>query len=195
MKYKVGDKVRVKNNLQDDVFYGKVPYAKTMEKYKGEVLTIDSISKEYYFVKEDYGKFKWTDEMLEPIEEMSVEEAIKLSGKLCSGSICDECPVFKARKKYSEGCNVFKKEHTEEYLEILKKWKADHEKKPIQTENAWFILIMDTNRKIVHEEKLDVPCDGTFNLDYEQRVALKRYCNEHDGKFIAVREFRSVVKE
>ena len=153
MKYKVGEKVRVKNNLQDDVFYGKVPYAKTMEKYKGEVLTIDSISKEYYFVKEDYGKFKWTDEMLEPVEEMSTEEAIKLSGKMCSSSACYECPVFKSREKYGEMCNVFKKEHAEEYLEILKQWKADHEKKPIEMENVIYIVVLDEKRNVVYEEK------------------------------------------
>lgn len=191
MKYKVGDKVRVKNNLQDDVFYGKVPYAKTMEKYKGEVLTIDSISKEYYFVKEDYGKFKWTDEMLEPVEEMSTEEAIKLSGKMCSSSACYECPVFKSREKYGEMCNVFKKEHAEEYLEILKQWKADHEKKPIEMENVIYIVVLDEKRNVVYEEKTN---GVVVTTDMKEEV-LKKYCSEHDGKYYAISERRCVVKE
>lgn len=191
MKYKVGEKVRVKNNLQDDVFYGKVPYAKTMEKYKGEVLTIDSISKEYYFVKEDYGKFKWTDEMLEPVEEMSTEEAIKLSGKMCSSSACYECPVFKSREKYGEMCNVFKKEHAEEYLEILKQWKADHEKKPIEMENVIYIVVLDEKRNVVYEEKTN----GVVVTTGMKEEVLKKYCSEHDGKYYAISERRCVVKE
>lgn len=195
MKYKVGDKVKIKENLITGETYGGVYFGINMREYKGKEAIVKKVGNIAYHLDIDEKAYWWADEMLEPVEEMSAEEAIKLSGKMCSSSACYECPVFKSREKYGEMCNVFKKEHAEEYLEILKQWKADHEKKPIQTENAWFILIMDTNRKIVHEEKLDVPCDGTVNLDYEQRVALKRYCNEHDGKFIAVREFRSVVKE
>ena len=194
MKYKVGDKVRVKNNLQDDVFYGKVPYAKTMEKYKGEVLTIDSISKDYYFVKEDYGKFKWTDEMLEPVEEMSAEEAIKLSGKLCSSSVCYECPVFKSREKYSEMCNVFKKEHAEEYLEILKQWKADHEKKPIETEFIWCLLVVEEKTHIVKYEK-PLKIERERTTDEQKEELLREWCSEHDGKYYVTTERRCVVKE
>lgn len=194
MRYKVGDNVRVKNNLQDDVFYGKVPYAKTMEKYKGEVLTIDSISKDYYFVKEDYGKYKWTDEMFETVEEMSAEEAIKLSGKMCSSSACYECPVFKSRKKYGEMCNVFKKEHAEEYLEILKQWKADHEKKPIETEFGWYMLVVEEKTHIVKCEKpLKLKRERT--MDEQKEELLREWCSEHDGKYYVTTERRCVVKE
>lgn len=195
MKYKVGDKVRVKENLQEDVFYGKVPYAKMMEKYKGEVLTIDSISKNYYFVKEDYGKYKWTDEMLEPVEEMSAEEAIKLSADLCSNTICDQCPVLKLRRKYgNDGCHNTKREHTEEYLEILKQWKADHEKKPIETKYVWYVQIIEADTHLLKHEEL-FKTDFSIPMDHKKEEILKKYCSEHDGKYYAISERRCVVKE
>ena len=190
MKYKVGDKVRVKNNLQDDVFYGKVPYAKTMEKYKGEVLTIDSISKEYYFVKEDYGKFKWTDEMLEPVEEMSAEEATKILGEICcENDRCAGCPISEAKGEML--CQNFRRDKAEEVLEILKQWKKDHEKKEVEVEFVWYAVIMDEKRNVVYEEKTN---ETIITSDMKEEV-LKKYCSEHDGKYYAISERRCVVKE
>ena len=135
--------------------------------------------------------YNFTDEMLEPVEEMSAEEAIKLSGKMCSSSACYECPVFKSRKKYGEMCNVFKKEHAEEYLEILKQWKADHEKKPIETENVMYIVVMDEKRNVVYEEKTN---EAVITSTMKEEV-LKKYCTEHDGKYYAISERRCAVKE
>lgn len=197
MKYKIGDKVRVRENLP---LYIKAhcvsAFSPEILKYNGMIVTVSEVKKDQYKIEEDKGFYDWYEDMLEPVEEMSAEEALKTYAEICSTyHFCDGCPIGDGDVKDPKECNTILSECTEDTLLRLKQWKADHEKKPIQTENAWFILIMDTNRKIVHEEKLDVPCDGTFNLDYEQRVALKRYCNEHDGKFIAVREFRSVVKE
>lgn len=194
MKYKVGDKVKVRSDLRVGKSYGEHAFVHDMFKFKGKIVTIESVWKQGYRIEED--TYWWTDEMLEPVEEMTAEEAIRLQAEICVDSNnCESCPIGELKEKLALKCDKFQAKYPEKVIEVIKQWKADHEKKPIQTENAWFILIMDTNRKIVHEEKLDVPCDGTFNLDYEQRVALKRYCNEHDGKFIAVREFRSVVKE
>lgn len=122
--------------------------------------------------------------MLEPVEEMSAEEAIKLSGKMCSSSACYECPVFKSRKKYGEMCNVFKKEHAEEYLEILKQWKADREKNPIEIERAIMVRVLvgnDCNGKCVHEE--EVPSGETWERAQER--VLKEYCENHEGKYIS----------
>lgn len=194
MKYKVGDKVKVRSDLRVGKSYGEHAFVHDMFKFKGKIVTIESVWKQGYRIEED--TYWWTDEMLEPVEEMTAEEAIRLQAEICVDSNnCESCPIGKLKEKLALKCDKFQAKYPEKVIEVIKQWKADHEKKPIQTENAWFILIMDTNRKIVHEEKLDVPCDGIVNLDYEQRVALKRYCNEHDGKFIAVREFRSVVKE
>lgn len=88
-------------------------------------------------------------------------------------------------------CNVFKKEHAEEYLEILKQWKADHEKKPIETENVMYIVVMDEKRNVVYEEKTN---EAIITTTMKEET-LKKYCSEHDGKYYAISERRCVVKE
>lgn len=189
MKYKVGDKVKVRSDLNYEKYSEGVPFTSEMDKFKGTVLEVRKIAGEFY---EMVGiPYIFTDEMLEPVEEMSAEEAIRLSGKMCSSSACYECPVFKSREKYGEMCNVFKKEHAEEYLEILKQWKADHEKKPIETENVMYIVVMDEKRNVVYEEKTN---EAIITTTMKEET-LKKYCKEHDGKYYAIVERRCVVKE
>lgn len=192
MKYKVGDKVKVRSDLRVGKSYGEHTFVHDMFKFMGKIVTIESIWEQGYRIEED--AYWWTDEMLEPVEEMSTEEAIKLSGKMCSSSACYECPVFKSREKYGEMCNVFKKEHAEEYLEILKQWKADHEKKPIETKWVWYVKIIEADTHLLkHEELLEL--DFSIPMDRKKEEILKKYCAEHDGKYYVTDERRCVVKE
>lgn len=194
MKYKVGDKVRVRKELIPETDFGGVYFGINMREYKGKEAIVKKVGAIAYHLDIDGEIYWWTDEMLEPVEEMSAKEAVKLSGKLCSSSICDECPVFKARKKYSEGCNVFKNEHTEEHLEILKQWKADHEKKPIETEFVWYVQITEADTHLLKHEEL-LKTDFSISMDRKKEEILKKYCSEHDGKYYAIAEKRCVVKE
>ena len=66
MKYKVGDKVKVRED-----YYGKA-LIDTMEKFKGKVVTISDITSETkgeYHIEEDGRAYFWTAEMFEPIAE------------------------------------------------------------------------------------------------------------------------------
>lgn len=66
MKYKVGQKVRVKKDLVVGKKYG--PYFFNKEKAKYSELTIVYINgNDNYEMKEDGGSYSWTDEMLEPL--------------------------------------------------------------------------------------------------------------------------------
>jgi hypothetical protein len=190
MRYKVGDKVKVRSDLRVGKSYGEHTFVHDMFKFMGKIVTIESVWEQGYRIEED--AYWWTDEMLEPVEEMSAEEAIKLSADLCSNTICDQCPVLKLRRKYgNDGCHNTKREHTEEYLEILKQWKADHEKKPIEMENVIYIVVLDEKRNVVYEEKTN---GVVVTTDMKEEV-LKKYCSEHDGKYYAIAERRCVVKE
>lgn len=62
MNYKVGDKVRVRENLEADEDYGATYANGEMTKYK--TLTIKEVHSEIYDVEEN--SWGWTDEMLEP---------------------------------------------------------------------------------------------------------------------------------
>ena len=73
MKYKVGDKVKIKSikwyyynkNFDDKVQLSYEYFVSEMSKHCGDILTIESISEPFYYLKEDSDKYRWTDEMFE----------------------------------------------------------------------------------------------------------------------------------
>lgn len=78
MKYKVGDKVRIKSidwyNQNKDVsliestnsYYN---FIAIMQDFCGKVMTISSVNSDYYDMVEDAGEYYWTDEMIERLVE------------------------------------------------------------------------------------------------------------------------------
>lgn len=65
MKYKVGDKVKVREDLIVNDVYGCCYFILSMDKCKGSILTIKSVFSNYYTVEEN--KWSWTDDMLEEL--------------------------------------------------------------------------------------------------------------------------------
>ena len=55
MKYKVGDKVRVRRDLQIRTHYGALMFVSGMNDYKGSVVTISKVYSTYYCIEEDIG--------------------------------------------------------------------------------------------------------------------------------------------
>ena len=68
MKYKVGDKVRIRSDLKAGKRYGDDNFTKNMEQFKGKLVTIMDVVCAYepsYNIKEDGMRYFWTDEMIE----------------------------------------------------------------------------------------------------------------------------------
>lgn len=185
MKYKFGDRARVRSDLKVGKGYGAHTFAYDMLKFEGKIVTIESVWEQGYRIEED--TYWWTDEMLEPVEEMSAEEAIRLYAKVCKDSNCYACPVYE--KSGECGCEEFAINHPEEVIECLKQWKADHEKKPIETEFIYIVRIIE-DKQCVHEEEIV----GESEDEAQERV-LKKYCEDHEGKFYAVVDRICRVKE
>jgi uncharacterized protein YodC (DUF2158 family) len=82
-KYKVGDKVKVREDLVHATMYGTHHFVNGMKPWLGKVVTIESHgSKKDYRIKE-LGGYWWTDEMFEGLvdyEEMTVEQIEKKLG-------------------------------------------------------------------------------------------------------------------
>lgn len=188
MKYKVGDKVRVRRDLNMvDIYDGVSANSEMMEK---EIVTIASVNRCHYKIEED--SFCWTEKMFEGLveEELTAEEAIKIQAEMCRNmSDCANCPIHKEKDGYT--CEFFKAKNSERVVEILKQWKKEHEKKPIETENVMYIVVMDEKRNVVYEEKTN---EAIITATMKEKV-LKKYCEEHDGKYYAISERRCVVKE
>lgn len=195
MKYKVGDKVRVRRDLQINRSYGAYTFVSEMSDYKGSVVAISEAYLTCYCIEEDKGIWKWTDEMFEGLaeEELTAEEATKILADMCAGK-CEVCELGKRVKesKYSF-CSDYKREHPDEVVEILKQWKKDHEKKEVETEFTWCVLIIEADtHTLKHEEKVETDFKS---MDAKKAEILKKYCSEHDGKYYAISERRCVVKE
>lgn len=193
MKYKVGDKVRVRRDLEDGETYGGWDALEDMVKMRGEIVTIRRVRSSAYELEEK--GLMWTDEMFEGLveDELTAEEATKILGEICCENKCyNGCPIGKARGKMS--CHFFRRDKPKEVIEILKQWKKDHEEKPIDMESVGIVrVIEDTGdiKKCVYEEELT---ERENPMDAKERV-LKEYCQKHAGKFFTVFESICRVKE
>lgn len=192
MKYKVGDKVKVRSDLKCEEYYGGVPFTSEMNRFKGMEFTIARVNNGgYYKVLET--PYSFANEMLEPVEEMSAEEAIKVLGEICCGNECfDGCPISKAKGKMP--CQNFRRDKAEEVIEILKQWKKDREKKPIEMEFIWYLLVVEEKTHIVKYEK-PLKIERERTTDEQKEELLREWCSEHDGKYYVTDERRCVVKE
>ena len=194
MRYKVGDKVRVRSDLKPAVMYGVLCVVDEMLKKK--IVKIKSVHDGYYKVVED--DYKWTDEMFEGLveDELTAEEAIKTLGEMCARD-CKACKLGKLVKesRYSF-CADYRREHPDKVVEVLKQLKKEHEKKEVETEFACIVRVIEDlgdSKRCVYEEDLAGVKGETFRMAMER--VLKEYCKEHEGKFFAVYEEICRVKE
>ena len=76
MKYKVGDKVRVREDLAADNWYGNEIVVPGMTCLKGKIVTISNTVQNKYEIKEDSGCYWWTDEMFLPITKYNIGDKV-----------------------------------------------------------------------------------------------------------------------
>lgn len=190
MKHKVGDKVKIKENLIVGKTYGGLYLHDGAGRHIGEETIVTKVERDHYRLAVDNSSRIWTNEMLEPLEELTAEELAKIISNICEAhNECSECPILEV--KGEDYCMIGIGKNADKTLKIVKQWKADHEKKPIETENIWYAVIMDEKRNVVYEEKTN---ETIITSDMKEEV-LKKYCSEHDGKYYAISERRCVVKE
>lgn len=192
MKYKAGDKVRVRKDLVVGKRYGCYPAVSKMVEKSGKIATIRTVHSDFYEIYKDV--YSWTDEMFEPVEEeLTAEEAIMLRSEMCVNTSCCDCKLSNHNNGTGTSCNEFSKKYPERVIEILKQQKKEHEKKEVETEITWCVLIIEADtHTLKHEEKVGTDFKST---DAKKAEILKKYCSEHDGKYYAISERRCVVKE
>ena len=86
MKYKVGDKVKIKSlewyNTNKDknglIYFGDIPFVRGMSDYCGKILTINRLyySTNTYEMFEDMEGFDWNDGMIECLVESASDSKI-----------------------------------------------------------------------------------------------------------------------
>lgn len=187
MKYKVGDKIKIVRATAG--CYGA----------EGKIGTVTnkpstnglSYNRDGFNVDCGYGPvwrigFESECELLD--EELTADEAIVIMSEICGNHLCTNCPVSQSEDFNSfSSCIRFRSENPEKIVSFLKQYKKDHEKKEIEVVQKTYCLVMDEKRTVVHEEEVG-------NSDSCEEV-LRRYCEEHEGKFLAICESRYAVKE
>lgn len=83
MRFKVGDKVRVREDLQTREYYGESnlyvnPY---MEDFLGKEVIIERVYGDRYTLLGDERSWEWNDEMLEPIDDPLVKKIEERNNK------------------------------------------------------------------------------------------------------------------
>ena len=77
MKYKIGDKVRVREDLEVNKVYGEEVFVSQMTPLKGKEVTISyTYSDGYYRIKEDSKGLRWTDEMLLSVTKYKIGDKV-----------------------------------------------------------------------------------------------------------------------
>lgn len=90
MKHKVGDKVRVRKDLVIGRDYGKYFVSEIMSKKCGKTVKIKEVEDDFYLL-EGCGGYRWTEEMLEEVEEMNIN--ITAAGNLVTAQMGDNYGV------------------------------------------------------------------------------------------------------
>lgn len=191
MKYKVGDKVRVIKATSGCMgAEGSIGVVTDKKNTDGLLDYVNGFNIELKNGNIWRIGFESVCELVE--DELTAEEATRILGEICCENKCyNGCPIGKARGKMS--CHFFRRDKPKEVIEILKQFKKDHEKKPIETEVALYVQIIEVDTHILkHEEKVET---DIRSMDVQKAEILKKYCSEHDGKYYAISERRCVVKE
>ena len=77
MKYKVGDKGKIRKDLKVGGIYGGCRFASLMQNVAGKIARIKGVSKRAGCYRIDLNQFLWTDEMFEDDIDMEVQEMNK----------------------------------------------------------------------------------------------------------------------
>ena len=74
MKYKVGDVVKVRSDLDVNKLYNGFYITTNMIEFKGKLVRIARVFNDRYNIYEDLNKWSWNDEMLEPVTEEDIKK-------------------------------------------------------------------------------------------------------------------------
>lgn len=186
-KFKVGDKARVREDLEVGKTYGGVYFGDFMEAYKGKIGTITECSNNYYRI--DKRVWQWSDEMLEPIqEEFTFQEVIaRIKPNETYENINDKHKLQSIsmnesgllRMKYIEktiGSEIFVFTDNMVYVGLYDKFRL----KGTKPTTIYYIVRKPNSKrhyKFISDEELNINdfviCDTKFGEEYGQIISYK----------------------
>ena len=87
MKYKIGDKVLVRSDLEEGKIYGDEVVMSDMLFFRGKIVTIEHVDHPCcYRIKEDPDQWHWTDEMFIPVTKYNIGDKVLVRKDLIIGT-------------------------------------------------------------------------------------------------------------
>lgn len=77
MKYKVGDVVKVREDLEEGGDFGRLCVSSEMAEFAGKLVTISSVNGNDYHIEEDDETYYWIDEFFKDVEDCDADKIIK----------------------------------------------------------------------------------------------------------------------
>ena len=117
-------------------------------------------------------------DLIIPELELSAEEALMLRGTICEAKNCGYCPLAKSNNGEGEICNKFLKNHPGKAVELLDKWKSDHENKEPEIEWFWKSHVVggsDYKEADTEQEAMEW-CEYYVKEHPEAKCIYKRVC-------------------
>lgn len=89
MKYKVGDKVKIRSDLVVGKNYGNgYMFRNDMARYMGKEVTISRVGDDFYKIKDDVDYWSWVDEMFEDVKtKYKVGDKVRVRKDLVHGKV------------------------------------------------------------------------------------------------------------
>ena len=197
MKYKVGDKVKVKNydDLKNEYGLGLFGCINTpvcifnhdMKKYCGEVITIKETISFGYKINEDNGRYIWTNEMFTN-NYIDLPDAYRYLLYATNGILLPaEHGLTSERKEENMGENTkVKKQKDKDYHDRIKKIT---EKIDFYRRKSGFIKIDE----VVPGKVLDIEMES--NSAWEENFRRKMVCDERDEYSIEKALYLAIAKQ
>lgn len=143
-----------------------------------------------FFKSKGYEITEFSD-LIEP--ELTAEETIRLLAHICHNSGCySSCPIGKIRS--SQSCNEFRRDNPEKVMKVLRKYKADHEKKELEVEWYWQGMIYEIGEDGWYYQikdgagRYDTGCECRERAEKYMENVLKKYSKTCKGSYIATVE-------
>lgn len=166
MKYKIGDKVRIKSldwyneNKNNENYIDLIRdndhgfnFIETMAAFCGKVMIISGVTCDYYNMLEDSGEYYWTDDMIE-------------------GLVEEDKPKFKVGDKITNGKENYIISHIAYNKYIVEDNLGEYDTLYFDTQNDWELLrekVIATNEPFEKETEWSLP-DGYIFKDENGNV-------------------------
>lgn len=175
MKYKVGDKVKVREDLRLDRTYNKFTINRKMKNLAGTIVTIQRINENYYRIVEDDGMRGWTDEMFEQKEDNKMENQ-NITVNMENLSNEERSTLLSLIEKAKQKNKVWKPEENETYYYSYSYGNID--------EDTWDSANEDRNRYALGN-CFKTKEEAEFALEKQKVITkLKRFALEHNKEDI-----------